>query len=239
VSQPFDGVRLTGNISIDVSNADCRFDRPFWDELDRSEMKPAMQWDGPKLAPMRGQDPTIERWAAKVDGSSLLSEAAKEFLEKSYAGQLVYYCDASFSQPQTATFRLAVRVKAIHGHTAESQSRFMVEGFMLPVNFFFQRAKVHFNTMVREKKKLGLVWDLDQTLIQSGTSEKPLPPAVLQQAKYDPARVRQVGSKTVVLRTGVRTALDKLSRTFEMHLFCNGYMSVRAALRHPQGNAFC
>ena len=40
-------------------------------------------------------------------------------------------------------------------------------------------------------------------------SEKPLPPAVLKQAKYDAARVRHFGSKTVVLRTGVRDALEK------------------------------
>ena len=224
--RPFEGVRLTGNIDIDVGNADCRFDRPFWHMLDEKSVQPIMTWIGPPVAPaLEGVDIEIERWAAKVSASSGLSKAACEFLEKAYAGELVFLCDTTFSQPETRAFRLAIRVRAASGPT--STMRFILQGFMLRVNFFFQSSLYHHHRMLDTDKKLGLVWDLDQTLIHADP-----PNELLEQVKHDAYRKKSIRGydKPVVLRAGVRKVLENLSSKFEMHCFCNGWMSVSCAL---------
>jgi hypothetical protein len=229
--QPFDGVQLTGSIDIDVGNADCRFDRPFWHMLDETSARPVMIWGGPPVAPvLEGLDIETERWAAKVSTNSGLTKAACEFLEKAYAGELVFLCDTTFSQPQTQAFRLAIRVRAVHGSV--STSRFLLEGFMLPANFFFKHSKAHYVRMLKNESKLGLVWDLDQTLIHANPSD-----GLLEQVKHDAGRRKVIPGyeKPVVLRAGVRPVLEQLSSKFEMHLFCNGWMSVSQELLRPVG----
>ena len=132
--------------------------------LDKKQMKAVVKWAGPPVSAQDGHDILIERWAAKVERSSGLSTAACEFLEKAYAGELVFYCGAAFSQPETRAFRLAIRVQAFHVQGRDSRSKFLIQGYMLPVSFFFQTAKRHHIDMLTTKK-LGLVWDLDQTLV--------------------------------------------------------------------------
>ena len=153
---------LTQTITIDPATEEDRFDRPFHQMLDAADA-PCLSWLGPRLS--QGPNNGVDKHTTTIDDPDMLGpEWAKPklFLEQAYAGELVFYCAPSFSRPVTDAYRLAIRVVSNdHGHI-------VLEAYLLETDWFYKRAQMDVPLKVGTDthRKLGLVWDLDETLVK-------------------------------------------------------------------------
>ena len=182
-------------------------------------------WSGPAFAvdERSTSDPKLDLWAAHPKPTEDFCAATCDFFKKVHSGKLIFYCDASFSRPQTTAFRLAVRVKAAWNSGDPLSGRFFLEGFLVRANYFFSHARAHAEMMLKNSQ-LGLVLDLDKTLILAEPGR-----SLGQQIEQsnEPERLQRLRDGTfVALRVGVKHMLESTgNKNFEMHVFCNGSLS--------------
>lgn len=233
--ESFGDVQLTQTVNINTANPDDRFDRPFQQHLDK--VKPVMQWLGPQFTSTlsstereRERDWKKDLHAIDVPPSEGFTPASCEFFKKAYAGELIFFCDTSFSRPQTNSHRLAVRVKAAwdqaEGGRPTRGGRLMLEAFVVKAEYFYTHARQHAHGMLA-KGKLGLVLDLDKTLILTDPPQA-LGEQIAESGERD--RLRQLrDGRWVALRAGVKDMLDYVHQQdeplFELHVFCNGTLT--------------
>lgn len=231
-------VWLTASISITPANIDERFDRPFFQMLDDNKCAPCLVWRGPTFKQLGGTD-IVDKHMARVSDPHMLGEEwdqPKHFLEQAYSGEFVFYCSAAFSRPASSNYRLAVRVKA----TVPSQGQlgnFMIEGFLLPNNWFFKNAVADLPVNLDAgNRRLGLVWDLDETLVSylGKRSDDWQNESAYQKAARDnrlhylgenDRRVEPEKRQWFAVRVGVQDMLQVLHGVFVMHVYCNGHLS--------------
>jgi hypothetical protein len=228
--ESFDDVQLTRAITINTANPDDRYDRPFQRHLDK--LNAVMTWKGPKfrstLGPQERQN--SREWKEDRHAIEVVSEgftrAACKFFKTTYAGSLIFLCDTSFSRPRTNSHRLAVRVKA--GWQDNEAGYLLLEAFLIQADWFYRHARQHADQMLA-KRQLGLVLDLDKTLILTNPP-KELGAQIEQSGNRD-ERLKQLrDGRWVALRAGVKEMLHTLHSQhdgtddppFELHIFCNG-----------------
>ena len=235
---------LNGDITIRTANADTRYDCPFYREVDRlisakdfSMVRPVASWRCGKIVEKPGG------CAASGDRHHLrcpelraeFGEAAK-FIEMAFAGELVFVCDQSFSRPLLESEQLAVRVVA-------PGPDFFLEAFIIQRHWFYafaqqyqqQQLFISSSSSSSSPRKLGLVFDLDETLVQL-LSQVPTEQRdeAAKEARKDGRLIEitegpHVG-KYLIKRPGVTKMLESLQDKYQLHVFCMGWQSYADAV---------
>jgi hypothetical protein len=264
-------------IEINTSIPDTRYDRPFYLELSAprwQKMHKCFEWRGPK-ANMRAEwsdphDPSgPNRYVAKdndhlakVEDPRWLEQQTSRytsFFERAYAGELVFLCSPECTWPRSESYRLAIRV------IVSQRGFFMIEGFVIEPIWLTDWAKEEYNKLIRGvpakpglgpdrgvPAKLGLVFDLDETLVfvlsesrcknmhwyktlvgnpatQKGKKEA----EDARRHRIDQAKRlgsykvlgRPYAGLEVATRPGVSDMLSELTKKYQLNVLCNGSKS--------------
>ena len=242
---------LNGDIRIRTANADTRFDCPFYREIDNELhrkrqankilVRRVASWSCGRKVEERGDGHAKfgDRHHLRCpELRAKFGEAAK-FVEIAFAGELVFVCDQSFSRPQLESEQLAVRVVA-------DGPDFVLEAFLIQKHWFYAFAQYQQQQLIpipgrsSPKAKLGLVFDLDETLVQvlSGEAWARVPreqrEKAVKEARNDERLIKITegphAGRCWIKRPGVTKMLESLQDKYQLHVFCMGWQSYADAV---------
>jgi len=232
-------------IDVDTSIPDTRYDRPFYTGLLSKARRRCFQWRGPKANPQcefPGYRAHLEDHLAKVDDPewrrTQSSNPCTSFFERAYAGELVFLCSPGCTWPRSESYRLAIRV------TLGQDSVFAIEGFLVEPSWLADLAEAEYKTLLASKQ-LGLVLDLDQTLIFNlgrdhcrgvpwyrdlrvrrgeDAAEQERRNRIREADKAGSLKYLETGIQ-IATRKGVSEMLKSLTKKYQLHVLCNGSRS--------------